>query len=137
MNFFGMNEEVLSKALPLAKKRVLIYMHGRPQTFGPLSDIREGGNWGVSETEGYLKKNKYAFRKNIVEMQFGQPFKTLDAIHAFLTSYGDGDDEELEKKMMEAEDRIIKTNRFDYPYYLPKSISVALFIISASNAAQT
>jgi hypothetical protein len=151
--FFGANEETLEKILPLARRRILIFMHGRPDASGPLAACDDGGKFSAVEMESYLDKKGFVFKKNVMEMQFGQPFKTIEDIHAFLSAYGDeskesvegevseGDNERKElsscgksvdesvKRMTDAEERIVKTNRFDYPYYLPKSISVALFIV--------
>jgi len=135
MSFFGVNEKILEKALLLATRRLLIFMHGRPEKTGPLSIINDDKTFNVSEVESYLKEKNYSYKKNVMEMQFGQPFKSIGDIHSFLSSYNSGDD--FEKRMTDAEERIIKTNRFDYPYYLPKSISVALFIISAGQSVQT
>ena len=135
LSFFGVNASILKSALAHANRRALIFIHGRPEKEGPLCVADESEKFSVSEMEAYLKENQYAFRKSIMEMQFGQPFKTLGNIHSFLSSYGEEDD--FEKRVASAEERIIKTNRFDYPYYLPKSISVALFIISVSHTAKS
>jgi SAM-dependent methyltransferase len=129
LSFFGVNEYVLKKVLPLANRRLLIFIHGRPDTAVPFSAEKDGNTFTVSEMEKFLKEKNYSYKKNVMEMQFGQPFKSIGDIHSFLSSYDGGDD--FEKRKMDAEERIIKTNRIDYPYYLPKSISVALFIISA------
>ena len=127
LSFFGLDEEVLGKVLPLAKKRALIFMHGRADADGPLAAEDDGSKFTATHMEDYLKENNYLYKKTVMEMQFGQPFKSIEDIHTFLSAYGiEGDD----RRATDAEERIIKTNRFDYPYYLPKSISVALFIIS-------
>ena len=127
MSFLGLDEEVLGKVLPLAKRRVLIFMHGRPDAEGPLAAEDDGSKFTASDMEEFLVENNYIYKKTVMEMQFGQPFKRIEDIHAFLSACGiDGDD----RRAIDAEERIIKTNRFDYPYYLPKSINVALFIIS-------
>ena len=127
MSFFGVNEEILGEILPLARRRVLMIMHGRPDPSGPLAVTDDGSKFSANEMEAYLKRKNYMFKKNVMEMQFGQPFKTIEEIHSFLSSYEE--DEDFEKRMTNAEERIVKTNRFDYPYYLPKSISTVLFII--------
>lgn len=138
LSFFGLNEEYLEKLLPLARRRILIFMHGRPDTTGPiaLASLDDGGKFAAPEMEAYLEKKGLAYRKKTMEMQFGQPFKSIEDIHAFLSSCGDsayyGDSAGFEKSMADAEERIVKTGRFDYPYYLPKSISVAMFVISAT-----
>ena len=128
MSFFGVTEEGLQKAMSCANHRVLIFMHSRPDTAGPFAALDDGNKLSASAMEAYLTENNYAYKKNVIEMQFGQPFKSIEQIHDFLSSYGEGDD--FDKRMTDIEERIINTNRFDYPYYLPKSISVALFIIS-------
>ena len=133
MSFFGVTEEGLKKAMSCAKHRVLVFMHNRPDAAGPFAALDDENKLSASQMEAYLTENKYAFKKNVIEMQFGQPFKSIEQIHDFLSSYGEDDD--FEKRMTDVEERIINTNRFDYPYYLPKSISVALFIISTSQSA--
>ncbi|MDR2157324.1 MAG: hypothetical protein LBO81_06050, partial [Clostridiales Family XIII bacterium] len=102
----------------------------------------------------YLTRSGCKYKKTVAELQFGQPFKTIEEIHAFLDSFpgsnapapeipdpsdtafptpedvpaiGDGFDPE--KYALSAEERIIKTNRYDYPYYLPRSLNVAIFIV--------
>ena len=136
--FFGVNEEVLEAALPLAKRRAFIFMHGRPDADGPLAAMNDGNKFSASEMEAFLKRNKFVFKKSVMEMQFGQPFRKIEDIHSFLEEYkeffeiqgAEYDPERcVERRVTDVEERIIKTKRYDYPYYLPKSISVALFII--------
>ena len=138
MCFFGVDEEVLGKALPLAKRRALIYMHGRADTEGPLASMDDGQKFSVSDMEKYLTGKNLAFKKSVMEMQFGQPFRGIEDIHKFMTEYeqrftlqesGTEPDNCAERRLTDIEERIVQTNRYDYPYYLPKSISVALFII--------
>jgi len=118
LSFFGLNEESLEKVLALAKRRVFIFTHGRPDAEGPLAALDDGNKLSAAETEAFLRLKGYTYEKGAMETQFGQPFKTPEEIHAFLNGY-----------ICERE-QIIKTNRMDYPYYLPKSISVVLFIIN-------
>jgi SAM-dependent methyltransferase len=149
LSFFGTSRETLDKLLPRARRRAFIFMYGRPPAAGPDPFADAGSNLTFSETESYLLEKGYAFKKNVMEMQFGQPFKTIEDIHTFLKEYGgsfgrdiacidlgadDAMDDAAIKRVTDAEERIIKTNRFDYPYYLPKSISAALFIIVKKTA---
>ena len=134
MCFLGIDTAMFKTALALAKRRILVFMHGRPDADGPLASSNDGGKLSAAELEDLLNTGGFKFKKNIMEMQFGQPFKSLEDIHRFLSAYG-GDD--AEKRMTDAEERIVKTNRFDYPYYLPKSISVAAFVILAGQTAGT
>jgi SAM-dependent methyltransferase len=143
LSFFGLDKALLDDVLPRARKRALLYTHGRKEAFGAEPLPEEEGKFSVGDIEAYLGANHYAYKKNVLEMQFGQPFKTIEDIHAFLDQYGDGGrelscidlsredalDDDAIKRMTDAEERIVKTDRFDYPYYLPKTISVALFIV--------
>ena len=132
MGFFGFDAAAIEAALALAARRVLVFMHGRPDSEGPLAAGDDGGKLSAAELEAFLEGKGFAFKKNVMEMQFGQPFKSLDDIHRLLAMYdGDG------KRSVGIEERIEKTNRFDYPYYLPKSISVAMFIILAGQTVGT
>ena len=138
LSFFGIDESLLENALPLAGKRALIYMHGRPDTEGLLASEDDGKKFSAADLENYLDQKGLAYKKSVIEMQFGQPFRDIGDIHKFLmkcrvdletgeTSNVQHDN--IEKLLTDAEERIIQTKRFDYPYYLPKSVSVALFII--------
>jgi SAM-dependent methyltransferase len=145
LSFFGVDKALLDDVLPRARKRALLYTHGRHEAYGsaPLPDDNGNGKFDARDIEAYLDANHYAYKKNVLEMQFGQPFKTIEDIHTFLGKYGEGNqelscidlsrvtvlDDDAIKRMTDAEERIVKTDRFDYPYYLPKSLSVALFIV--------
>jgi len=128
MGFFGIDKDVIEAVLPLARRRLLIFMHGRPDQAGPLAAEDNKDKFSAADMEAFLKEKEIVYKKSEIEMQFGQPFKTIRDIQQFLAGYG-GMDDEAAKRIADAEERIIKTKRFDYPYYLPKSISVALFII--------
>ena len=133
ISFFGVDSESLEAALALARRRVIVFMHGRPDAEGLLASEDDGGKFSALELEAFLGARGIVYKKSVMEMQFGQPFKSIEDIHRFLAEYG-GDDE---KRMTDTEERIVRTNRFDYPYYLPKSISVATFIILAGQVPQT
>ena len=133
-SFIGLDRPLLDDILPRANKLALIYTRGRKdaQDHASLSEGGESEKLGVNEIEAYLEENHYAYKKSVHEMQFGQPFKSIEDIHGFLEEkYAEEgqDKDEAVKRIAAAEERIVKSGRFDYPYYLPKSISVALFII--------
>ena len=132
-SFLGVDEQLLDDILPRANKLALIYTRGRKesQEFSYLPDSKESAKLDVGGIEAYLDSKQYAYKKSVLEMQFGQPFKTIEDIHAYMAAQYTGDvpDEEALKRIAAAEESIVKSNRFDYSYYLPKSISVALFIV--------
>jgi len=138
LSFFGINADILDDVLPLAEQRAFIYMHGRPDTEGPLASFDDGNKFSVADMEVYLEDRGLINKKNVMEMQFGQPFRGLSDIHRFLMEYrvrletsetGNDLKDDIERRFADIEERIVQTNRLDYPYYLPKSVSVALFII--------
>jgi len=138
LSFFGLNEEILDTVLTLAEQRAFIYMHGRPDADGPIASYDDGFKFSPAEMEEYLEEREFIYKKNVIEIQFGQPFRGISDIQRFLMEYRvrietRGTENEMqdniEKRFADIEERIIQTNRLDYPYYLPKNISVALFII--------
>lgn len=136
LSFFGMNEEVFEAVMRLARRRVLVYMHGRPDTSGFLAPEEDGRKFSAADMEDLLNKRGFVYKKSAMEMQFGQPFKSIEDIHGFLAGLREGSAEGAAgdaavRRIADIEERIVKTDRFDYPYYLPKSVSVALFIILA------
>jgi hypothetical protein len=136
----------------LAERVGVIIMHGQERG-GIFEPVRAGEmKMTARDVEAYLESRGYGYRKNVVDLQFGQPFRTIEAIHEFLSdkaaerheagrmtadmeSAGPDEDEEgegetdLDLLISSAEERIIKTKRYDYPYYLPRNLNTAVFIV--------
>jgi hypothetical protein len=136
LNFFGADGDTLADYLAHATKRAIVIVHGRAPNgkFDALCEVTEPTT--AAEVEAYLERIGCRYRKNIVELPFGQPFKSIEDIHRFLDYYSleeEPVDPDLstdpEKLILSVEDRIIKTDRYDYPYYLPKNISVGIFVV--------
>jgi hypothetical protein len=144
LSFFGANRKILDSVFERAGRRAIIIMRGRDAV--GIDMIRDShSEFSSVETEAYLEEKGYRYKKNTMEMQLGKPFRTIGEIHRFLGEYGQSlyrDDADcislgegcesidgIEAKVAGAEERIIKTNRFDFPYYLPKSINVAIYIV--------
>ena len=132
MSFFGASEEILREVLPRAKKRLILFMMGRSQSTGIDLIKQSSSNLSHVEVEDFLNRERYAFKRSNIDLQFGHPFKQIEEIHEFLKKYDSGDPAEFERRAASAEERIIKTNRFDFPYYLPKSVNIVQFIIVKS-----
>jgi len=153
LSFFGLNDGLLRKLLPLARRRALIFMHAHNvspgfEGFGASVPSNRDDKFSSDELERWLQNENYSFKKTVMEMQFGQPFKTIEDIHTFLdglsgsqtgggscTSLGAAGTDakpggDAIRRRADAEERIVKTDRFDYPFYLPRSIRVALFIVA-------
>jgi hypothetical protein len=154
LSFFGASVEETGRLLGLADHRGIILMHGQDagNRFDPIA-TPEKVERSAEKIEEYLKNGNYGYRRSDVELQFGQPFRTLTEIHEFLESYemdpdgvalldgaaGYAPDDNLdagdngydaERLMYSIEDRIIKTRRYDFPYYLPRNLRIAIFIVA-------
>jgi hypothetical protein len=128
LSFFADSPEKAERMLTLAKHRGVVVMHANESggLFGPVSTDKPRAT--VKEMEGHLIAKGYGYRKNIVDLQFGQPFRTIEDIHEFIRGKsGEGRD------AYDVEERIIKTKRYDYPYYLPGNLRAAIFIINKGN----
>ncbi|MDR0519755.1 MAG: hypothetical protein LBG82_06865 [Clostridiales Family XIII bacterium] len=125
LGFSDVDGEAMGRLLTLADHRGIIIMHGQRDEgiFDPVPSV-DRAEHSASQVEGYLRGAGYGFRKSVVDLQFGQPFRTIDDIHEFLRSY------EAERLIYSVEERIIKTKRYDYPYYLPRNMRVAVFIVA-------
>ncbi|MDR1042559.1 MAG: hypothetical protein LBL54_01485 [Clostridiales Family XIII bacterium] len=151
MSFFASSPEMAEQMLSLADHRGVIIMHGheRGGIFDPMRTDNKP-RMTVKEMEGHLVAKGYGYRKNIVDLQFGQPFRTIDDIHEFIgekSGKGHGADpasegaeggaagdsgaaeSDIERLTYSVEERIIKTKRYDYPYYLPRNLRAAIFIV--------
>jgi hypothetical protein len=155
LSFFADSPEMAGRMLSLANQRGVIIMHGheRGGIFDPIQ--MDKPRTTVREMEDYLISKGYGYRKNIVDIQFGQPFRTIDDIHEFIgekSAGGHGADAiaggvgggaqkspgeaalDMERLALSVEERIIKTKRYDYPYYLPRSLRTAIFIVQIPEA---
>jgi len=147
MSFFGADFNDMKKYFNHAAKRVIVIVHERASSgiFGPA--IFKSKRRTAAELDAFLKKESYVHTKTIAEMQFGQPFKTIDDVGDFLERLEDADkgriilpelmhegepdiDFDVEKIALNAEERIIMTGRYDFPYYLPCNVSVGLFCVN-------
>lgn len=152
MSFFADTPAEAGKMMSLAAQRSVIIMRGNE--YGDVMDPIMPGMSGMSveEMESYLASAGYGYRKNVIDLQFGQPFRTLDEIHEFIEdrtaaagaapATGDaaaGGDKggamslDPDRLAYSVEDRIIKTKRYDYPYYLPRNLRTAIFIVATGD----
>jgi hypothetical protein len=143
MSFFASSAEMAGRMLALADHRSVIIMHGneRGGIFDPIRT--DSPRMSVQAMEDYLTGNGYGYRKSVVDLQFGQPFRSIGAIHEFISDKAQsghgaeyiaegievgGDEADTERLKYSLEERIIKTNRYDYPYNLPRKMRTAVFI---------
>jgi hypothetical protein len=151
LSFFADSPGEVERMLSLADHRGVIIMHGHDRSgiFDPMRTDKP--RMSVKKMEDHLISKGYGYRKNIVDLQFGQPFRTIEDIHEFIgersgegrdsgsANEGASDDtagdrgavdSDIERLTYSVEERIIKTKRYDYPYYLPRNLRAAIFIIN-------
>jgi hypothetical protein len=158
LSFFADSPEHAERMLSLANHRGVVIMHARERRgiFDPVRTDKPSTTVKntVKEMEDHLISKGYGYRKNIVDLQFGQPFKTIEDIQEFIREkFGKGHtadpaggeaedgavgssgaiDADMERLAYSVEERIIKTIRYDYPYYLPRNLRAAIFIINKGN----
>ncbi|MDR0850868.1 MAG: class I SAM-dependent methyltransferase [Clostridiales Family XIII bacterium] len=146
-SFYGKSLSELDELIGHAKHRAIFILHGRRPNgrFDPYDG--DSGEITAEELEPYLVQQGYRFKKTVAELQFGQPFKTIEDIHNFLARYkaqGHSADAvfkippvsempfaefDAENHMLSTEERIIKTDRYDFPFYLPNNFCVGIFAI--------
>ena len=133
-SFRGAALESLDSVIAMAERRAVLLVYSR----SPDELFNDNVAWemaqvtAASDVEGFLKQRSFDFHDKQVELQFGRPFKSIEDIHGFINAQsaiaGENDIDAVEQAMR-IEERIVKTGRYDYPYYLPRNISVRIFII--------
>jgi len=118
--FVGVDARLLDDLIGRAKKRALLFVRPRP----PIPDEPE--ILGAPETERHLTEQGYSFGKIVTELEFGQPFRGAHDAEEYLAELARQD----EKKALEARERIVRAERPDYMYYLPKSVEVSFFPVT-------
>jgi SAM-dependent methyltransferase len=139
--FYNVPFTELDDLLARARKRAILIVHGRKPNgrYDPLAEEAEKRT--ADSLEAYLTQRNFTFKKVVAELPFGLPFKTIEDIHRFLHSFAAPEnaapylrasvsDRDAEQYMLSEEERIVKTNRYDFPYYLPKSLNIAAFIVA-------
>ena len=150
LNFYNVPYEELDALIGRAKECAIIIVDGKSSNTKFMPESLNRNHYTAPDLEEYFTNQGYNYKKNIVEMQFGYPFKNMQEIQAFLqklsvvesyNSSEDSDDEsdiasnvdvtsDFDKLVASLEERIIRTNRYDYPYYLPKNVSIGIFVIT-------
>ena len=148
LNFYNIPFEELAILIGKARERAIIIVDGKSGNTKFLSESLNRNHYSAPELEEFFTKQGYNYKKNIIEMQFGYPFKNMQDIQAFLqklrvdesniSKNGDSTgiasnidvNSDFDKLVASLEERIIRTNRYDYPYYLPKNVSIGIFVIS-------
>lgn len=118
---------VIPKYLSLASDRLILVTHASLKGgFGPPG--REGVRcFDLAGIRDYLDSNGYRYELVNAELEYGQPFPDLDDAREFVRAYSKPmSQEELDAYL---EGSLVSTTDPRFPYYLPKTKKLGIFII--------
>jgi SAM-dependent methyltransferase len=138
LSFFGSSGADIERFLPLCRKRLILIVHEKssPTRCANAVALRPRP-LGAAEVTDYLTNRRLKFRKTVAELEFGQPFRSLEDARDFIRIYAaaapDADDADAggqsdwDRLYGDMERRLVRTGLSDYPLYLPKPKRLAVF----------
>lgn len=79
----------------------------------------------------WLEQRQIPYISETLELEMGQPLRSLDDAGRFFRLYNHGDDAELTEEFLQA--RLIETGRADFPLYLPQMRQVGCLRFAAAD----
>lgn len=128
MSFFGSCE--LDRFLPLCKKLLAVVSVTSDSELFPMKQRYKKNT--VGDTVKYLHEKKIEYRLTYRQIDFGQPFISLEDARRFVKCYvpdisDDDRDDYLCKKLRE-------THGENFPYYLPRTKSIGIFELDGTRS---
>lgn len=80
----------------------------------------------------YLNSRNIKFEGQNLELEFGQPFSSLSDAHVFFETYSKDEDKSVVTDEF-LNDRLIRTGKEDFPFYLPHKRKIGFIRISVSD----
>ncbi|MDR1028906.1 MAG: class I SAM-dependent methyltransferase [Clostridiales Family XIII bacterium] len=130
LSFFGTPDAGLKYMISEAGKRVVIITHG--EDTDPVHSLVKPKVKKVfaRDMEEFFLAERYAYRKHIVDLDFGQPLRSMEEAVYFLESYSLEQDAEAKRTRLDfLLKRVVETGDATYPYFLPKPKNVAVFAV--------
>jgi SAM-dependent methyltransferase len=126
---FHGGSNVFSDYYHLAKDQLIIITHiGSRNTFSPKKH-RCDHHYSAERTMAYLKEQNIKYHYIEQSIEYGQPFRSFEDAMLFMDVYsapGMG----TEEKRAHLETQLIKTEKKEFPYYMPKRKNMGIFIIN-------
>ena len=131
MCFFSGEIDSQKKIIDAAKRLAIIITHGEGNS---KNTSKISGNTRKRSAEDTVKELD-AFGCNYdrinLQLDFGQPLKSLEEAKEFLEMYSTEDDPEIKKsKIEESLKNLTHSNHVFYPYSIPNMKDVSIFIVS-------
>ncbi len=109
---------------------LLVTRRNRAGNFGPENRRIEKCT-DIAGIAGYLNSRGIRYTLREAAIEFGQPFESMEDARLFIQAYAmPTGSEELDRYL---ERSLQSTGRTDYPYYLPKTRELGIFVIRRSD----
>jgi SAM-dependent methyltransferase len=122
MSFFGSRKP--DHYLPICRKLIAVVNVASEAVLFPPAYQRHRKNT-VDETVRYLDRNRIPHRLTVHELEFGQPFASLEDARLFVRAYSPGIPNREADVFLSK--RLTQTGRCDYPFYMPRTKAVGIF----------
>ena len=124
MSFFGSRE--LDRFLPHCKKLIAVVGISAQPMMVP-SKHRDFTKNTVERTEQYLTAQKIKYKLTNKQFEFGQPLESMNDTRRFILAHSPKTTQaELDEFLAL---RLIKTERKDYPFFIPRAKAIGIFQI--------
>jgi SAM-dependent methyltransferase len=138
LSFFGASFEDIARFLSFCDKRMILIVHEKASSAFRVSAVSLRPKvLGAAETADFLAIRNLDFCRRDIELEFGQPFKSLEDALDFIRVYAsvspgadaaDGQSE-WDRLCGDMESRLVRTGLSEYPLYLPKPKKLAVFVV--------
>ncbi|MDR0886086.1 MAG: hypothetical protein LBN22_06990 [Clostridiales Family XIII bacterium] len=130
MAFFPISLERLIDFMMIATKKVFFIVHNHDYEIERNMFRANPNQIKAPELEAFLEPYNFKYKKHVITTEFGQPFRCMDDVHLFLNIYARGANEpERSKIRQRCEDRIEHTDSIEFPYFLSRTVSIAVFSV--------
>ena len=129
--FFGKIPEILSVARQQCRGAVFIITRTHTRHRFSVGDHATGtrGYWGAREM---LTELGIPYNETIMEVEFGQPFRSFADVRLFFEMYSKDEDKETITDDF-LRHKVIKTNDTVFPYYMPHLRKLAILELDAAD----
>lgn len=134
LSFFGKPGEELDRIFSMANKEVIIITYLEPQSEKHIKLPESDNRPTTSDHEDFLKKRGFEYKLILREMDFGQPFRSLDSARSYFEAYSrECAKVKRDELIQNSLKRIKPADDAEFPYFLPKKRDVGIFIVKCSS----
>lgn len=127
--YFGRMREILKIVARQCTGRVLVVKRNCLEHRFSVGRIARRGHSG-DETHALLAELDIPYHSEALRLEFGQPFRSLEAAEAFFALYDASGEPITSAELLS---RLVKTGDATFPYYLPMCRDMELFVFDAAD----